>query len=130
VDGPESFVKHMNTSSRIIFVAFALCISLTVAACPPSPVSPGNGNDGGVDTGTDPILDAHAATLYQRACSNLASLGCPEGIESSCLKSLEHAQTARLSDFKPECLASASSKTAVRDCCKGATGACSKITCN
>jgi hypothetical protein len=82
-------------------------------ACPPppSPPSPNAGGDAG------PVFDADAgASIYVRACANIAAKGCSEGIKPNCAAVLEHAQLARISDYDPPCLSGATSKAAVRAC--------------
>ncbi|MGA9210472.1 MAG: hypothetical protein WB347_21940 [Terriglobales bacterium] len=46
-------------------------------------------------------------TICQAACANLATLGCAEGIDPTCVTTCTSAQTRGLTDLKPACLAAA-----------------------
>lgn len=109
---------------KIASVSFLLCIS----ACPkvvaeqPSPASAASSADAGAAP-SDRSLDARALDaglakpdLCELACPRLKLLGCPEGGERECVAVCRHAETSRVTDLRPDCIAAAGSKAAVRAC--------------
>jgi hypothetical protein len=64
------------------------------------------------------LLDAShdASVLAESACSNLAALGCAEGLAPNCASVIDHALAARLTDPHAACLAIALSKAGARAC--------------
>lgn len=87
-----------------------VALDIAMAGCPPTPVP---------DPGPQPVPVGSACS---RACDNLASLECPEGLDSSCAATCQKVQDGRLTDFKPECLAAAKTQAEA--------SACGTVTCN
>jgi len=54
--------------------------------------------------------------IYQAACDQLATIGCPEGAMPNCAAVLQSAQEAHLTNLRPTCLAAAQSQDAARAC--------------
>jgi hypothetical protein len=96
---------------RALIGSLAMLVASTAAECQPSPTPPmPDASDA-----APPAVDA-GTSIYARACANLADQHCQEGLAPNCAAVLEHAQTARINDFDPPCLADAGSKDAVRAC--------------
>ncbi len=89
----------MRKYTVIFIVAAAL-----LAGCPPTPTP---------DPGPQPVPVGSACS---RACDNLAALECPEGRDPSCAATCQKVQDGRLTDFKPECLATAKTQAAAVEC--------------
>ena len=96
---PDDGEACMKRWSALVFAA--------MLGCPPDPVVPEGGTDGG--------LDAKAPACV-RACSQLARIGCLEGADVGCVSTCQHAQQSRVTDLHPECLAAAKDKQAARAC--------------
>ena len=104
---------------------------LVLSSCPPAPnpPAPQDGGSAVVDAGgadaSLPASDAAPApadaapaplTACGKACVNLAALGCSEGSAANCASTCDKAQSARLTDMHPDCLAAAKDKAAIRAC--------------
>ena len=50
------------------------------------------------------------------ACSNLASLGCQEGVAANCTATCQHVESSRLTELHPTCLSAAKTKAEARAC--------------
>ena len=50
------------------------------------------------------------------ACTNLQRIGCSEGLPANCTSACVKAQTARITDLHPECLAKAKDRQEARGC--------------
>lgn len=87
-------------------LAAAALLALLAAECPAKP-SPAPVGDAAPDAGSCAI-----------ACSNLASLGCQEGVADNCTSTCEHVETTRLTELHPSCLAAAKTKAEARACSK------------
>jgi|WetSurMetagenome_2_1015567.scaffolds.fasta_scaffold713134_2 hypothetical protein len=74
-----------------------LTIALVGCATPPAPAP------------TDP-------TSCRDACSNLAKLGCPEGLAANCESTCKRASDEGLTDLRPSCLREATSQEEARSC--------------
>lgn len=97
---------------RILIASLATIAMSLAAECPPSPPPTPDASDAGHrDAGPSPN-----ATPTQRACGNLASLGCAEGVDDKCVVVLDRAIAARLTTFNLACLASAKTKAEIRAC--------------
>jgi len=106
---------------------FALGLLALLPSCPPSPTPPAP-PEAGADASlivpdaaplvdAAPVaVDAGPSTPCSRACANMAALGCSEGTALNCASTCEKAQSTRIIDMKPDCLASAKDKAAVRAC--------------
>ena len=94
---------------RLAILVAAVAISALAACPPPSPPPPPGDDD------------------YARACATLAALACPEAADvPTCVGKMRDAQTARITDLAPACVAAAHSVEDVRACapswrtgCKG-----------
>jgi hypothetical protein len=94
-------MSHANKTFLFV-AAMALC------ACPspPNPPVP--------DSGDAALLgDANPAAAM---CSNLAALGCAEGLDPSCAVVVAHTMDTGLTKVNAACIASATSKEAARAC--------------
>lgn len=79
--------------SRVLYMA----LGLLLGACPAP---------------STPTVDA-----YDDACRTLATLGCPEADDRAmCVTTMRRAQTERLTDYNPPCVAASTSVDAVRAC--------------
>lgn len=74
-----------------------LAMAIVGCATPPTP------------TPTDP-------SSCRDACSNLAKLGCPEGLSTRCETTCQKVADEGLTDLKPSCLAQATSQGEARSC--------------
>jgi hypothetical protein len=100
-----------------------LLLGFLVPACPPHAVSPSpDASDAGyqvtiiaTDAPYDYDQDAQKPPC-QRACDNLAAMGCPEGANLGCVQACSHAQLSGVFDIKPECIAAANTPNMVRQC--------------
>jgi hypothetical protein len=52
----------------------------------------------------------------ERACQNLAKLGCPEGQHADCAADCEAGMGDKITDFHPDCLAQAATPEEARAC--------------
>lgn len=106
-------------------------VALILYACTPSPlpVTPIDASDAAayyevVDAAPDPDAPNDAFAI---ACLNLRAVGCPEGDNPLCADTMRRAQTARLVNFAPSCVAMQKTAEAIRACapawkngCRGA----------
>ncbi|MCL2779616.1 MAG: hypothetical protein FWD73_16620 [Polyangiaceae bacterium] len=83
--------------------------ALSLLACQPAPKQP-------VQDAGDASVELDAASPAAKACANLRRLGCAEGNDDSCVATIEHVQSARITDLHPDCLAEASTKAEARAC--------------
>lgn len=91
--------------------------ALALVGCPHAPPSPDPlsdvvvvHTDGGVR-----MIDAPDADVYDLACEQLASLGCPEGT-GPCHDVLMRAQDSQLTQLSPACVAMARTVGELRVC--------------
>jgi len=75
-----------------------LCLSACVHTTPPGPAP------------------TPEPTACEKACYNLALLGCPEGLHADCSADCEAGMGGKITDFRPDCLAEATSQEAARAC--------------
>jgi hypothetical protein len=68
-----------------------------------------------VDAGPT-VLDAGPPGSCSLACSNLKTLGCDEGIKTSCVSTCLSATLAKLTNLHTDCLGKARSKAEARKC--------------
>jgi hypothetical protein len=87
----------MKNLSFVILFAIG-CTSVTPV---PDPVPPSPGP---------------SASVYEEACANLAAWGCAEGMDETCVSTLQTVQEKRLTDLAPSCLAKAASVAELRSC--------------
>lgn len=92
---------------RLVVAAFAVAAASLAAECPPKPAPVG------LDASRPP---GDASTAAVSACANLAALGCIEGTAGNCAATIDHVAATRLTRIDVACIASASSKAAVRAC--------------
>ncbi|MCL2726675.1 MAG: hypothetical protein FWD69_19825 [Polyangiaceae bacterium] len=88
---------------------FATITALSLLACQPAPKQP-------VQDAGDASVELDAASPAVKACANLRRLGCAEGNDDSCVVTIEHVQSARITDLRPDCLAAATTKAEARAC--------------
>ncbi|HVP24123.1 MAG TPA: hypothetical protein VMS77_09465 [Conexivisphaerales archaeon] len=55
-------------------------------------------------------------TACEKACTNLAQIGCPEGLHKDCKTDCEAGMGDKITDFHPDCLAKATSQEEARAC--------------
>lgn len=83
-------------------------VALLLAACAGSPSSPPD------------EVDTRPSAICTRACDNLHALGCPEAAPVdaglTCYQVCARARANTHIDLKPECLAAAPTRAAVRSC--------------
>ena len=87
----------------------ALTALMLLMACQPAAQPKQDAGDASVD------LDG-AAPMAVRACANLVRIGCIEGLNDSCVTTIERVQNARITDLHPACLADAMNKAEARAC--------------
>jgi len=81
-------------------IRYAIAALVALEACPPAPVTIPDSGD----------------TSPAGVCAHLAALTCAEGQAPNCAAVFAHAQDSGLTDLKPACLASATTKEAARKC--------------
>lgn len=98
----------MRILALLLFAMLACCHS-------PAPVPPAPEAGDASAEAEAPDASLPGVTCAS-ACANLAQLGCPEGISPKCVPTCERIQGSRITDVKPDCLATAKDKAAVRAC--------------
>lgn len=104
-----------------IIAALGLAGSLALEGCPSPAVSPPNASDAATQvTVTTTIAASDSGSILftpcNLACTNMAKLGCPEGVNANCVDVCNHAQASGLTNLKPDCLASAATVAAAKAC--------------
>ncbi len=99
----------------------AIFAAIALASCPP-PLPPPDPPDA-ADASTPledasppaPKPEAGRVDVYDAACSNLTSLGCPEGLRANCAAAMRAADK-QITDFEPVCVAGAVTASSLRKC--------------
>ena len=117
---PNNTTRYLLTS--FLVASFAICIFGACQSCgttpfPPAPPGPSLPDGGSLplpDGGSNDPTDCSVQDPCMRACSNLKILGCPEGLDPSCVVVCQEAQTSKITDLRPDQIAKAKSIAEIR----------------